>query len=50
MGKSIIKTGLEWDLIPFPMIKQTEEPQTGDEKSNKGQNPSQVGKSSVVTI
>ena len=46
MGQSIIKTGLERDLIPFPMIKQTEEPHTGDEKSNEGQNPPQVSKSS----
>ena len=43
MGKGIVESGLEWDLVPLPMVEQTEEPQTGDKESDEGQNPSQVG-------
>ena len=43
MNLSIVKTHLEWDLVPFKMMKQTEEPQTGNEESNKGKNPPQDG-------
>ena len=43
MDLSIVKTGFEWDLVPFKMVKQTEEPQTGNEESNKGKNPPQDG-------
>ena len=35
----------EWDLVPFPVVKKTEEPQRGDEECNKRQDSSQGGKS-----
>ena len=44
MGQGIVKTGLEWDLVPFPMVEQAEDPETGNKESNEGQNPTQVGK------
>ena len=33
---SIVQTGFKWDLIPFPMMKNTEESQGGYEKSDEG--------------
>ena len=44
MGQGIIKSHTEWDFVPLPMVEQAEDPQTGDEESNEGQNPTQVGK------
>ena len=35
----------EWNLVPFPVVKKTEEPHGGDEECNKRQNSSHCGKS-----
>ena len=42
MGQGIVKSGLEWDLVPLPMVEQAKEPKTGHAESNEGQNPTQV--------
>ena len=44
MDLSIVKSGLEWDLVPFKMMKKTEEPKTWNEESDKGKNPPQICK------
>ena len=41
---NIVQTGFEWYLIPFPMMKNTEESQGGYEESDKGQDPPQCCK------
>ena len=41
---SKVKTNFEWDLIPFPMMQNTEESQGGYEESDKGQDPPQCCK------